>query len=69
MNHDLTGRAALVTGASSGIGCAAAVALGGAGAVVGIHYHSNEAEAKAALQAVQASGGTGLLVQIGRAHV
>jgi 3-oxoacyl-[acyl-carrier protein] reductase len=62
MNIDLTGRAALLTGASSGIGRAAAVALGRAGAVVGIHYHSSETRAKETLQAVQAAGGNGLLV-------
>jgi 3-oxoacyl-[acyl-carrier protein] reductase len=62
MSHDLTGRAALVTGASSGIGRAAAVALARAGAVVGIHYHAGEAEAKATLQAVQAAGGRGRLL-------
>ncbi len=63
MNHDLTGRAAFVTGASSDIGRAAAVALARAGAVVGIHYHASEDEAQATLQAVQAAGGTGVLLR------
>jgi 3-oxoacyl-[acyl-carrier protein] reductase len=63
MSQDLTGRAALLTGASGGIGRASAVALARAGAVVGIHYHASEAEAKATLQAVQAAGGSGFLVR------
>jgi 3-oxoacyl-[acyl-carrier protein] reductase len=63
MNPDLKGRAALVTGASGDIGRAAAVALGRAGALVGIHYHARAEEAAATLQAVQAAGGAGVLVQ------
>jgi 3-oxoacyl-[acyl-carrier protein] reductase len=63
MSHDLRGRAALVTGASGGIGRAAAIALARAGTVVGVHYHASEAEARATLQAVQEAGGTGLLIQ------
>ena len=63
MSHNLTGRAALVTGASSGIGRATAVALARAGAVVGVHYHASEDEAKTTLAAVQAVGGTGLLLR------
>jgi hypothetical protein len=56
MSHNLTGRAALLARASSGISCAAAVALVRAGAVVGIPYHVGEAEARATLRAVQAAG-------------
>jgi 3-oxoacyl-[acyl-carrier protein] reductase len=63
MEPVLRGRAALVTGASGGIGRAAATALARVGAVVGIHYHASEAEARATLQSVQAAGGTGLLVR------
>lgn len=46
MEHDLRGKVALVTGAAVGIGRAIALALGGAGATVGLHYHSSRAEAE-----------------------
>ena len=43
---DLSGSHVLVTGASRGIGRAAAEALAAAGATVGVHYHRNEAAAR-----------------------
>ena len=43
---ELTGRAALVTGAGGGIGQAAALTLAQAGAVIGTHYLSNEEGAR-----------------------
>jgi 3-oxoacyl-[acyl-carrier protein] reductase len=54
---DLTGRVAVVTGGSRGIGRAIAVALGGAGAKVVINYTANEAAANDAAAAVAAVGG------------
>lgn len=62
MNHNLTGRAALITGASGGIGRAAAVALARAGAKVGIHYFASQNEAEATLEAVRSVGGDGILL-------
>lgn len=47
---NLTGKAALVTGSSRGIGRAIALALGRAGADVGVHYHT---QAEAAQEVVQ----------------
>jgi 3-oxoacyl-[acyl-carrier protein] reductase len=54
---------ALVTGASSGIGQATALALAQAGAFVGIHFHRGQAGAEQTLAAVRAAGADGLLLQ------
>jgi 3-oxoacyl-[acyl-carrier protein] reductase len=58
----LAGRVALVTGAGAGIGQAAAVALAEAGAVVGIHYHTSAAGARATQETIQARGGRACLL-------
>jgi 3-oxoacyl-[acyl-carrier protein] reductase len=54
---DLSGRVAVVTGGSRGIGRAIAVALGAAGAKVVVNYTANEAAANDAAAAVAAAGG------------
>jgi 3-oxoacyl-[acyl-carrier protein] reductase len=53
----LTGRTALVTGASGGIGAAIAVAFGAAGARVAVHYHRNATRAAGVVDQVVAAGG------------
>ncbi|WP_284947753.1 SDR family NAD(P)-dependent oxidoreductase [Acidisoma cladoniae] len=52
-----TGKTALVTGASRGIGRAAALALAKAGAQVLIHYGRNAAEARSVVDQIKAAGG------------
>lgn len=59
---NLAGRAALVTGASSGIGQATAIALGRSGARVGVHYHTNQNGAQRTLDAIREAGGDGWLL-------
>ena len=54
---DFTGKTALVTGASRGIGRAIALALGRAGAQVLVHYSSNDTAADSTVAAIIASGG------------
>ncbi|MEU1040037.1 SDR family oxidoreductase [Streptomyces sp. NPDC005551] len=54
----LTGRTALVTGGSRGIGRGIAERLGRDGARVAVHYGSNEAAAKETVAAIQAAGGS-----------
>jgi len=60
---DLTGKVALVTGGSRGIGRSAAIALAKRGAHVVINYVSNEAAAREVADLIQAAGGKAELVQ------
>lgn len=53
----LTGKTALVTGASRGIGRATALALAKAGAQVLVHYGSSETEAAAVVDEIRRAGG------------
>jgi len=60
---DLTAQRAIVTGASTGIGRAIAIALAGAGADVAIHYGSSRKEADETARAVESHGRRAVLVQ------
>jgi 3-oxoacyl-[acyl-carrier protein] reductase len=55
-NIDLTGKAALVTGASKGIGAAVAALLARHGATVGVHYGRDRAAAAGVLADLAGSG-------------
>lgn len=54
---NLSGKTALVTGASRGIGRAAALSLAQAGAQVLVHYGSGQKEADAVVEEIRKSGG------------
>jgi enoyl-[acyl-carrier protein] reductase III len=58
---DLSGRRALVTGGSRGLGAVLARTLAAHGAHVCINYLRHEAEAQATLQAIRDAGGSGEL--------
>ena len=53
----LSGQIAVVTGASRGIGRAAALSLGQAGAYVIVNYRGNQAAAEQSLAAIGEAGG------------
>ena len=59
----LTGKVALVTGASRGIGRAIALRLAEDGAKVALNFASNSAKAEAVKAEIEAAGGTAILVQ------
>jgi 3-oxoacyl-[acyl-carrier protein] reductase len=59
---DLEGKSALVTGSSTGIGAAVAVAFAQAGMKVAVHYNASKAEAEKVAAAVDAAGGTAVLL-------
>jgi len=56
MSTDLSGRKAIVTGASRGIGKGIAIALAQAGCDVAVNYLNKEAEANATVDAIRALG-------------
>jgi 3-oxoacyl-[acyl-carrier protein] reductase len=62
----LSGKIALVTGASRGLGRAIALRLAQEGAAVGVNYRERAAEAEAVAQEIRAKGGKAIALQ---AHV
>lgn len=59
----LGGKVVLVTGASRGIGAAAAIRLAQGGAAVAINYHQNKQAAEKVLGEITAGGGRGVIFQ------
>jgi Dehydrogenases with different specificities (related to short-chain alcohol dehydrogenases) len=60
---DLTGKVAIVTGASSGIGHATALALANCGAAVAVNYHNNEIGAELLRKHIVANGAKAVAIQ------
>jgi glucose 1-dehydrogenase len=59
----LTGQTALVTGASSGIGKAIAIALGGAGAAVVVNFIGNSDPADEVVKTIEQNGGEAIAIE------
>src|SRR4029453_17329928 len=63
MIPDLKGKAVLITGASTGIGAAAARAFAKEGCKVAIHYNASGEAAQAVAADVKAAGGEAALIK------
>ena len=63
MIEDLKGKVVLITGASTGIGAAAAVAFGANAAAVAVHYNKSKDEADKVAAEVKKAGGKAVTVQ------
>src|SRR5690349_3614642 len=63
MNEPLSGKIALVTGGTRGIGRAIALKLAGAGSDVAIVYHNSHEEAEAVCAVIEALGRQSLAIQ------
>jgi len=63
MKNELTGKIALVTGGSRGIGRAAALALAKAGADVAVNFQCREAEAQAVCREIDGMGRRAVVVK------
>jgi NAD(P)-dependent dehydrogenase (short-subunit alcohol dehydrogenase family) len=63
MNKFLSGKTALVTGASRGIGRAVAIRLGREGALVAVHYGSTRSGAEEVVREIEAAGGRAFTVR------
>ena len=63
MLNDLKDKVVLITGSSTGIGAAAAVAFGKLGARVAVHYNSSQGPAEEVLGRVKATGAQAILLK------
>lgn len=63
MSTDLTGKVAIVTGGSLGIGRSTAIALARAGAAVAVNYRSHADQAQAVVDAISSAGGKAIPLQ------
>ncbi len=63
MLNDLKYKVVLITGSSTGIGAAAAVAFGKLGARVAVHYNSSQGPAEEVLGRVKATGAQAILLK------
>src|SRR4051794_30769866 len=61
--EDLKGRSALVTGASTGIGAAVAIAYAARGMRVAVHYNSSADAAEQVVSTIRAAGGEAFVLQ------
>ena len=67
VNIDLSGKAALITGASKGIGAEAAILFGEAGAMVGVNYSRSGREAEAIVEKIGRDRALAIRADVGNA--